>query len=234
MMDDVLVKAQKPHKKVDRVPDDVKRLNTTVVLVQDTKQNYHYATEGIDKSGKVIYGIQPAIIDKVCQLHDIQKPLPLVAITDGARSIRLALMSIFGLHVCIILDWYHLQLKVKNLMSMIAHNKKDKELYIGDLKSLLWVGNVAEAIIYIDNMNPVRNVEKQQELRTYLEKHTSEIINYDLRQKSNKTIGSGRAEKANDIVVAHRQKKKGMAWSRTGSSALAIIKVNRINNQLVT
>ena len=233
MMDDVLVKAQKPHKNIDRIAEDAKRLNTTIVLVQDTKQNYHYATEGIDKSGKVIYGIEPAIIDKVCQLHDIQKPLPLVAITDGARSIRLVLQSIFGLCVCIILDWYHLQHKVKNLMSMIAFNKKDKELYINDLKAFLWIGNVAEAIIYIDNMDKVRNVEKQQELRTYLEKHTSEIINYDLRQRANKTIGSGRAEKANDLVVAHRQKKKGMAWSRTGSSALAIINVNRINNQLV-
>lgn len=232
MMDDVGVKAQKPHKKIERKADDAKRLDTTVVLLQDSKQTYQYATKGINKKGETIYGIQEAIIDKVCTYHDLEKPIPIVAITDGARSIRLVLESIFGLWVCIILDWYHLQLKVKNLMSMIACNKEDKIVYINELKSLLWVGNTAEAIIYIDNMSRVKNAQKQKELRDYLQKHQSEIINYGLRQACNKTIGSGRAEKANDLVVAHRQKKKGMAWSPTGSSSLAIIKINRINHKL--
>ena len=229
MMDDVGVKAQKPHKKIERHTDDAKRLDTTVILVQDKDDVYHYATKGVDKMGKTIYSVEQAIIDKVSDLHDLGKPLPIVAITDGARSIRTTLQGIFGLHLCIILDWYHLQLKVKNLMSMIARNKIDKEVYINDLKKLLWSGEAGEAIIYLDNMDKVRNEAKHKELRDYIEKHQKEIINYGLRQKANKTIGSGRCEKGNDLVVAHRQKKKGMAWSRAGSSALAIIKTNRIN-----
>ena len=136
LMDDVGVKAQKPHKQVARQAADAKRLDTTVILVQDADKTYHYATKGIDKTGKTIYSVEQAIIDKVSQLHDISKPIPIVAVTDGARSIRLVLQSIFGISVCIILDWYHLQLKVKNLMSMIAYNKTDKELYINDLKEL--------------------------------------------------------------------------------------------------
>ena len=229
MMDDVGVKAQKPHKKVARQAEDAKRLDTTVILVQATDKTYHYATKGIDKTGKTIYSVEQAIIDKVSQLHDLSKPIPIVAVTDGARSIRLVLQAIFGISVCIILDWYHLQLKVKNLMSMIAYNKADKEVYMNDLKEFLWFGNATEAIIYLDNMDKVKNEVKHKELRDYLEKHQKEIINYDLRQSVHKTIGSGRCEKANDVVVAHRQKKKGMAWSRVGSSALAIIKTNRIN-----
>ena len=229
MMDDVGVKAQKPHKKIAREAQDAKRLDTTVILVQDTDKTYHHATKGIDKTGKTIYSVEQAIIDKVSQLHDLSNPIPIVAITDGARSIRLVLQAIFGLNLCIILDWYHLQLKVKNLMSMIAYNKVDKILYINDLKELLWFGNAAEAIIYLDNMDKIKNEAKHKELRDYIEKHQKEIINYDLRQSVHKTIGSGRCEKANDLVVAHRQKKKGMAWSRVGSSALAIIKTNRIN-----
>jgi hypothetical protein len=110
---------------------------------------------------------------------------------------------------------------------MIATNKVDKMLYINDLKLLLWTGNVSEGLIYIDNISGVENQEKKQELRNYLEKHQPEIIGYTLRQAANKTIGSGRVEKANDLIVAHRQKKKGMAWSRTGSSALAIIRINQ-------
>lgn len=228
-MDDVGVKAQKPHKNVERAATDAKRLDTTVVLVESSDKTYHYATGGIDKTGKTIYSIEQAIIDKVSTLHDISKPIPIVAITDGARSIRLSLQSIFGLAVCIILDWYHLQLKIKTLMSMIAHNKADKEAYIKDLKALLWVGDVEQTLIYLDTMDKVRNKTKHQELRDYLAKHQHEIINYGLRKAAHKTIGSGRGEKANDIVVAHRQKKKGMAWSRAGSFALAIVKANRIN-----
>lgn len=229
MLDDVGVKAQKPHKKVARQAEDAKRLDTTVILVQATDKTYHYATKGIDKQGKTIYSVEQAILDKVSQLHDLSKPLPIVAITDGARSIRLVLQAIFGINVCIILDWYHLQLKIKNLMSMIAYNKADKELYINDLKELLWFGNATEAMIYLDNMDKIKNEAKHKELRDYLEKHQKEIINYDLRKSVGKTIGSGRCEKANDVIVAHRQKKKGMAWSRVGSSALAIIKTNRMN-----
>jgi hypothetical protein len=233
MMDDVGVKAQKPHKKIERQTADAKRLDTTVVLVEDTISQYHCVTAGFDKSGNTIHSVKQAIIDKVIALHGLEKPIALVAITDGARSIRLCLQAIFGLSVCIILDWYHLQLKVKNLMSMIAINKKDKELFINDLKSLLWAGNTAEAIIYIDNIRRVKNETKKQELRDYLEKHQEEIINYGLRKDAGKTIGSGRGEKQNDLIVAHRQKKKGMAWSRKGSSALAVIKVKRINSGLL-
>ena len=229
MMDDVGVKAQKPHKKVARVANDAKRLDTTVVLIEDNKAGFHYATKGINKAGETIYPIEKAIIDGVSQYHDMSKLLPVVAITDGARSIRLVLQSIFGINVCIILDWYHLQLKVKNLMSMIATNKVDKMLYINDLKQLLWTGNVSESMIYIDNITRVKNHEKKKELHDYIEKHQSEIIDYGKRQAAKKTIGSGRGEKANDLVVAHRQKKKGMAWSKTGSASLAIIKVNQIN-----
>lgn len=232
MIDDVGVKAQKPHKKLERKDSDAKRLDTTVVLVQNKAKTYEYATEGVDKKGKIIYPIKQAIIDKIVALHDTQKTLPIVAITDGARSIRLTLWSIFGAAVCIILDWYHLQLKVKNLMSMIAINKEEKELNISKLKELLWVGNVAEAIIYIDNITRVKNTVKCKELRDYLEKHQHEIIDYGTRQSVGKTIGSGRCEKANDLVVAYRQKKKGMAWSKAGSSALAIIQVEMINKKL--
>ena len=39
-------------------------------------------------------------------------------------------------------------------------------------------------------------------------------------------------EKANDIVVATRQKHNGMSWSKAGSGALAIITAARINGEL--
>lgn len=226
MIDDVLVKAQKPHKKVARTEEDAKRIGITVALISDKSGNYHSFTEGINAQGEVIYAIEDAIQDKIMEFHsDEDKPLPIVAITDGARSIRLSLEKVFGLMVCIILDWYHLCHKLRTLMSMIACNKEDKILYINDLTKLLWNGKVQDALAYMADMPRIKNVEKYQELIGYLEKHEKEIIDYEKRQKAGKTIGSGRCEKANDVIVARRQKKKGMAWAENGSKALAIVKV---------
>ncbi|MGK7912065.1 MAG: hypothetical protein AB4050_11390 [Synechococcus sp.] len=64
---------------------------------------------------------------------------------------------------------------------------------------------------------------------SYLRKHQTEIIDYRRRQKAGKTIGSGRMEKGVDLVVGHRQKKKGMSWSQAGSHALAILKIEELN-----
>ncbi|MDZ7621385.1 MAG: hypothetical protein U5O69_02805 [Candidatus Competibacteraceae bacterium] len=49
--------------------------------------------------------------------------------------------------------------------------------------------------------------------------------------ESGKTIGSGRIEKGCDQVIGHRQKKKGMSWSKMGSSSLGILKVAELNDQ---
>jgi hypothetical protein len=56
-------------------------------------------------------------------------------------------------------------------------------------------------------------------------------IDYQRRQQSGKIIGSGRIEKCCDQVIGHRQKKKGMSWSKIGSGSLGILKVAELNNQ---
>ena len=43
---------------------------------------------------------------------------------------------------------------------------------------------------------------------------------------------SNRVEKANDLVVAQRQKHNGMSWSTSGSGALAQITALIINDEL--
>ena len=43
--------------------------------------------------------------------------------------------------------------------------------------------------------------------------------------------GSGRVEKAVDLVIVNRQKRKGMSWSSLGSKALAILKVLELNGE---
>ncbi len=95
----------------------------------------------------------------------------------------------------------------------------------------LWRGENAQALNYLLTQIKTRNQQKLEELKTYLSKHESEIIDYERRQKAGKSIGSGRMEKAVDLVIGHRQKRKGMSWSSLGSQALAILKVIELNGQ---
>ena len=64
----------------------------------------------------------------------------------------------------------------------------------------------------------------------YFLKHRNHIPCYALRHHFGLRTSSNRAEKANDLVVAQRQKHNGMSWSCAGSAALAQIKALFVNN----
>lgn len=157
----------------------------------------------------------------------------LVVISDGSRTIKNRSIELFGENYQHILDWYHLQKKVKDLMSMIAPNKELKSQYISELSSLLWHGFVDQVLQKLENYQ-VKNQEKYQELIDYLTKNKAYIICYSKRKEAAKTIGSGRMEKTVDSIVARRQKEKAMSWSKKGSIALALITAQYYNNSFAT
>lgn len=68
------------------------------------------------------------------------------------------MQAIFGTLPTVILDWYHLDKKLRELMSMIALNKTDKERHLA-----------------------VDCADKHRELLGYLDKHRNEIIDYAAR-----------------------------------------------------
>ena len=151
--------------------------------------------------------------------------LPVVALSDGARSIKQELQAVFGAQVTHLLDWYHLQAKVCQMMTMIAPNKAAKKASNEFLLQALWHGETDQALTHLRELTP-KNAAKREELVGYLEKNRTTIIDYDRRQKTGKVIGSGRMEKQNDVVVAQRQKRKGMSWSKQGSLSLALVTAN--------
>jgi hypothetical protein len=77
-----------------------------------------------------------------------------------------------------------------------------------------------------------RNIKKHEEIIEYLLKHKAEIIDYKKRKEAKKTIGSGRAEKGVDLVVAQRQKNKPIACSNDGSHTLSVLKAHELNIQI--
>jgi hypothetical protein len=65
----------------------------------------------------------------------------------------------------------------------------------------------------------------------YLLARQAYIPDYRERWRACRYIGSGQVEKANDLLVARRQKGKGMHWSGETSDALAALCTLRRNQE---
>jgi hypothetical protein len=205
---------------------------TDIVLLQKSTGEFEYITAPIDATGADSLSLSTVVKAKVLKRYGGEtQPLNLVAITDGAKVIRNRLFTIFGAAVVVILDCYHLWKKLRDLMSMIAVNKLDKSKHLKFIMPELWQGKTAIVLEYLKHQIIVKNQDKCQELIDYLDKHQSEIINYNRRRQAGKTIGSGRMEKGVDLTVGSRQKNKGMSWSRLRSRALSLLKAAELNGQ---
>jgi len=207
-------------------------VTTDIVMWQKATGKFEYIAAPINEAGEDLLSLTSVVKAQLMQEYGRETtPLNLVAITDGARTIRQRLFAIFGTTVLVILDWYHLCKKLRELMSMIAINQLEKAQHLKFLLSQFWQGNTASDLEYLKHQVQARILDKWQELIRYLEKHQHGIINYKRRSQAGKTIGSGRVEKAVDLTVGLRQKNKGMSWSRLASRALSLLKVVELNGQ---
>lgn len=157
----------------------------------------------------------------------------LLFIADGARWIRNFFTEKLAeaARVEMILDWYHLHKKGYQLSSMICRNRQAKGVFMTSLYYHLWRGDVSRAIQFRQDYAPqAKNTEKLAELITYLQARQLHIPNYQERRRQRQYIGSGHAEKGNDLIVARRQKNKGMHWSLETSDALAALKTLILND----
>ena len=212
--DGVCVSEQKPCR--DKVATTSKRRTTTdSLLVATPKGGFAQlvAATGVDLS---------ALAQTCLKGYYTGKSVKIVVLSDGSRTIKNRCVGLFGDQYVHILDWYHLDRKVRDLMTMIAPDKELKVAYCQELVGLLWRGEGATALVKLRGYS-YRNAVKWEELVNYLVKNESHLIDYGRRQGVGKSIGSGRMEKAGDLLVARRQKEKGMSWSAKGSKALAVL-----------
>ena len=100
----------------------------------------------------------------------------------------------------------------------------------------LWCGNVQGAITQIRSpaTGVIRNEAHRKELIEYLERKEYAIQCYAVRRYPGLTTTSNPVEKANDLTVARRQKKKSMSWSRHGSIGMASLTALYLNNEADT
>ena len=237
LTDAIQVKAQKPTRRRSGAgelqPEEnqkkkVKRINTDLMLLQGRDGSFRHLSAGLE--GTVgLHEVAEAYLRR--EWGEASEALPVVAIVDGAWSIRSMLAEIFGPScVVVIMDWYHLAKKVYQLLSMVAHSSEERKSLEERVLSSLWHGHLCEVLSFLGGVSP-RKEEALSELLGYLKKHASEIIDYERRAKAGKPIGSGRMEKAVDQAVGMRQKRKGMSWSEAGSHGLAVLKVVELNGE---
>jgi hypothetical protein len=153
-------------------------------------------------------------------------------LADAARWIRSFFTLLEGVHdhSQMILDWFHLRKRVGELASMICAGRKAKAALLRPVLRHLWQGQVDEAIGVLETYrSQARNVERLEELLVYLRERKPYIPNYRERRREREYIGSGHVEKANDLIVAKRQKGAGMHWSLQTSDALAALRTLMLN-----
>lgn len=226
-IDDIGVRFQKEERN-NTYKKKQKFIENTVIHIQ--KGELQYTITAI--------GMKNAFMQLVAFLlvNNLMEGCRLVFLTDGANCIRENIETFFGFRQhTIILDWLHLEKKCNEYLCMAVKGKKEeKDTIKQEFAAILWTGRMDKAIKYLNNIKKanIKNDNKLDELRGYLNRKSPYLTCYALRHQLGLRTSSNRVEKADDIVVANRQKHNGMAWSKTGSGALAIITAAKVNGEL--
>ena len=116
---------------------------------------------------------------------------------------------------------------------MAIRGKDRRNAILEKVLRYLWAGNVVGASEYLSSLDSadIKNRKWLNDLLGYFEKKGDAITCYALRAKLGLRNSSNPVEKANDLIVAGRQKHNGMAWSPSGSGALAALQMIYLNHQ---
>lgn len=226
-IDDIGVRLQK-EKRNSTYNKKQKFIENTVIHIQKGKLQYTITA----------IGMKNAFVQLVAFLlgNNLMKGVRLVFLTDGARCIHEYIETFFGFRQhTIILDWLHLKKKCNEYLSMAVKGTKEEKCSIKqEFIAILWTGRIDRAKKHLDNIREanIKNDRKLDELREYLDRKSPCLACYALRRHLGLRTSSNRVEKANDIIVATRQKHNGMSWSKAGSGALAVITAANVNKEL--
>lgn len=129
-----------------------------------------------------------------------------------------------------ILDWYHLSKKCYELTSLIARGRVATKALFSRLLYDLWRGQLDEALALLEGYrSQAKDTQRLETLITYLSDRRAYLPNYKARRAQRQYIGSAHAEKANDLLVARRQKHRGMHWREASSDGLAALRTLLLN-----
>lgn len=218
-MDDVGVKRQKATRQGSpQGPQKRKYVRNTIAHIAHAGSSYIISGRGTTPVLRLILAFL---------LHNQLLPYNLVFFVDGQRTLYATILHTFAWFqpVQLILDWYHLEERCKQLLSWALTGRTARNAVLDQLQPCLWHGCVDRAIAVIQAIEPtaIKNPKAITELIGYLERNRPYIPCYAVRKRLGLRNSSNIGEKANDLVVSNRQKHNGMSWSYAGSVALAAV-----------
>jgi hypothetical protein len=151
-----------------------------------------------------------------CLRQGIEPETRVHLIADGAAWIRNLQRAIHpGSRYT--LDAYHLQKAARQVLT---------ERQYHHFRSLVWTHHAPAALQYVRRLQPSdrEHREELENFAAYLERNL-DGMHYDRPGP----VGSGVIEKAADIVVGRRMKRRGMTWSREGANNLLALRVHFLN-----
>jgi hypothetical protein len=229
-VDDVLCRKQKEsgRKKGSPPPKKKERVKNTVAHIRSGKGETYTLTT--TTSAQMMIVLLAFLISNGL----MTLPGHLIFFTDGAEDLLLAIQKVFAfLPFKIILDWYHLQKKCQQRLSMAMKGKEKRNTVLQELLAWLWIGKVDGAISYLRslNTNDIKDAEQIEKLIGYFSRNLIFLPCYALRHQLGLRVSSNAVEKANDLLVSNRQKHNGMSWSADGSASLARLSSVRRNDE---
>jgi len=227
-MDDVLSKKQATSRPDSLEKGQRKYVSNTVIHVH----------KAIDRSLIVAGSIAAAMKQLIALVLSagLVRDNCFVFFTDGAEALHDAINKMFTFQTYkIILDWHHIEKKLKQRLSSACKNSTIRNEQVDKVRPFLWYGNVEGAIRYLESIpeSMLKASEYIVKLIEYLQRNEAYIPCYALRAKLGLRNSSNRGEKANDMVVSHRQKHDGMSWSKSGSLGLAVVTATCLNGDLL-
>lgn len=222
-LDDVLSKKQKEseRKKGSDTKEKKEFVKNTVAHIQ-SGENDTYVLSATSLKQMMIF-----ILAFLLNNGLLSRAGQLIFFIDGAADLRLAIQHLFFglLSFKTILDWYHVEKKCKERLSMAMKGKQVRNKALESICAFLWRGKIDMAITYLRSLNKdvIKNQDEIERLVGYFERNRDFIPCYALRQKLGLRVSSNPVEKANDLVVSDRQKHNGMSWSVYGSTSLATV-----------
>jgi hypothetical protein len=186
----------------------------------------------------------------------------IVFFSDGEETLKTIPEEMFSEwpHV-FYMDYYHLKERITELFSKVFRagkiaddtvepqyfkNGKIKKgsvkmvtrsvYYTSVIISMLWAGNVNDAIDWLESMKSSDELKAGGErfidsTITYLSNKRDRFPCYALREYLGLKNSSNSVEIANNILVAKRQKKKGYSWCQSGSFACSETKAIFVNEE---
>jgi len=218
-IDDVNVKKQKEaRKEPDSENTKCKYVHNTVVHVAKGDKSYTLNGHGI----KAVLGYLMAFI-----FHNSLIGYRFQFFTDGHKTLNHVILKCFIWYrnIGLILDWYHLEKKCKERLSLAMEGRVSRNKVLEQLMPLLWYGRTDQAIDLLKQIEAksIKSKTDLQKLIDYLKRNKVYIPCYAVRKILGLRNSSNIGEKTNDLVVSDRQKHNGMSWSKPGSVALASI-----------